>query len=658
MNFRQIHLDFHTSEKIEKIGSEFDKKQFQSMLKLGHINSITLFSKCHHGWAYHESEANEMHPGLSFDLLSAQLEACREIGVKTPIYISAGFDEKAAVKHPEWLARRIDERLYWEADFMHPGFHRLCMNSPYLDYLLEQIKEVCVKFKPDGIFLDIVDVLPCYCGNCLRELRSQGLDPHNEENIMALARKTHLNYLKRVRETIDSVIPGLPVFHNSGHVYRGDREREAYNSHYELESLPTGGWGYDHLPMSARYVWQLGKDYLSMTGRFHESWGEFGGFKHINALRYEASLAAALGAKFSIGDQMHPYGSLDKAVYSIIGDVYSELEQKEPWLDGVTPLADIGLLSCEAVNYKKAGYSYTDSNSSDYGALRILQEGNYLFDVIDKESDFSKYKLIILPDEIRIDGQLKDKLCEFTNNGGKLLASGESGLDENKDDFVFDFGVKYIGKNEFKPNYLYPLFNVKDLGVSAFVCYCEGEHVELNGGVELAKNENSFFNRTSEHFCSHHHSPASKTFSGVGIAEGKDGIYVSWKLFSEYYKIGSLFAKNVMHHLIEKILGSEKTITTNLPAQGIVTVMNQKAMNRYIIHLLYAPAVRRGEKSDVIEDLPTVCDTTVSFKTDKPIKNVYFAPQNHSADYELSDDGVLSVKVESFKCHRMIVVEY
>ena len=140
MNFRQIHLDFHTSEKIDKIGSEFDKKQFQSMLKLGHINSITLFSKCHHGWAYHKSEANEMHPGLSFDLLSAQLEACREIGVKTPIYISAGFDEKAAVKHPEWRARRIDERLYWETDFMHPGFHRLCMNSPYLDYLLEQIK--------------------------------------------------------------------------------------------------------------------------------------------------------------------------------------------------------------------------------------------------------------------------------------------------------------------------------------------------------------------------------------------------------------------------------------------------------------------------------------------------------------------------------------
>ena len=47
MNFRQVHLDFHTSEKIDGIGSRFDKKQFQNALKKGHIESITLFSKCH-----------------------------------------------------------------------------------------------------------------------------------------------------------------------------------------------------------------------------------------------------------------------------------------------------------------------------------------------------------------------------------------------------------------------------------------------------------------------------------------------------------------------------------------------------------------------------------------------------------------------------------
>ena len=37
-----------------------------------------------------------MHPGLDFDLLGAQIEAAHEIGVKTPVYLSAGLDEKTA----------------------------------------------------------------------------------------------------------------------------------------------------------------------------------------------------------------------------------------------------------------------------------------------------------------------------------------------------------------------------------------------------------------------------------------------------------------------------------------------------------------------------------------------------------------------------------
>lgn len=82
MNTRQVHLDFHTSEKLQGIGSCFSKEQFQHALITGHVNSITVFAKCHHGWAYFPSEANEMHPGLKFDLLKAQIEAAHEINVK------------------------------------------------------------------------------------------------------------------------------------------------------------------------------------------------------------------------------------------------------------------------------------------------------------------------------------------------------------------------------------------------------------------------------------------------------------------------------------------------------------------------------------------------------------------------------------------------
>jgi hypothetical protein len=62
LRFRQIHLDFHTSEKIPGVGSKFKAEQFQEMLKLGHVDSVTLFSKCHHGMSYHDTQVGVRHP--------------------------------------------------------------------------------------------------------------------------------------------------------------------------------------------------------------------------------------------------------------------------------------------------------------------------------------------------------------------------------------------------------------------------------------------------------------------------------------------------------------------------------------------------------------------------------------------------------------------
>ena len=71
--YRQVHLDFHTSECIEGIGSRFSRENFRAALIAGHINSITLFSKGHHGWSYHPTQVNLPHPHLCCDLLDEQL---------------------------------------------------------------------------------------------------------------------------------------------------------------------------------------------------------------------------------------------------------------------------------------------------------------------------------------------------------------------------------------------------------------------------------------------------------------------------------------------------------------------------------------------------------------------------------------------------------
>lgn len=85
MRFRQVHLDFHTSPLIPGIGEKFNKKEWQRTLLDAAVDSITLFACCHHGYAYYNTKVGCRHPNLNFDLLRAQVDACREIDVKTPI---------------------------------------------------------------------------------------------------------------------------------------------------------------------------------------------------------------------------------------------------------------------------------------------------------------------------------------------------------------------------------------------------------------------------------------------------------------------------------------------------------------------------------------------------------------------------------------------
>lgn len=654
MRFRQVHLDFHTSEKIEGIGKNFSKENFQQMLKKGHVDSITLFSKCHHGYAYHPSEANVMHPHLDFDLLQAQIEAAHEIGVKTPVYLSAGNDERIARENPGWTLRDEDGAVPWGGSFLRPEYHPLCMNTPYLEILVKQVEEVVRNYDADGIFLDIAGVKPCYCNNCIHDIVERGKDPRDKDAVQEQAEIVYKRYCDAMRAAVDKYKPGLPLFHNGGHITRGRRDLAFVNTHLELESLPTGGWGYDHFPLSARYSQALGLEFLGMTGKFHKSWGEFGGYKHPNALRYEVALSIANGAHCSIGDQLHSDGMMDEATYTLIGAAYGELEQKEKWCSDADNVADIAILSVEAALGRDGEKK---SNVCDAGATRMLLEGGYLYDIIDLESDFDKYKVIILPDKITVDDKLAGLLNKYIANGGKIIASGVSGLDKDEKEFVLDLGVSYKGKCEFNPTYMRPKFEPKSLVPTAFIMYSQAREVEATDAEILATRENPYFNRDFLHFCSHYHAPNNKVDAGPAMTRNRNGIYIAYDIFSEYATEASIILKESVHYALELLLGNGKTLVTNLPAQGVVTIQEQKGEKRYVNHLLYATPVQRGEGICVVEDIVPLYNVDVSVKLDKKIKNVYLAPQMQSIDFE-QKDGRVCYTVEKLDCHQMVVLDY
>ncbi len=658
MKFRQVHLDFHTSEEIKNIGAAFDKEEFKAALRAGHVDSITLFSKCHHGWSYHPTEKGEMHPNLSFDLLSAQLEAAKEAGVHTQVYISAGLDEKMARKHPEWVIRKKNEETTWAPNFSVPGYHRLCFNSPYLDYLLGQIEEAAGRFECDGIFLDIAGVVPCYCQNCVRTMRGRGLDPYDDKNAAALAKEVYLNYTAKVRGAVDKYKKNLPVFHNGGHVIRGQRDVFLTNSHFELESLPTGDYGYEHFPLSAAYVRRFNKEYLGMTGKFHTAWGENGGFKHPNALRYEVALNCVYGAASSIGDQLHPSGAADPVTYEIIGAAYSELEKKEKYIKNLKFITDIALLSSEAVMsyYNETQFSGDMdimSNAADEGALRILHEGKYLFDVIDTETDFTGYKLIILPDDILLDKLLLKKLEAYIKSGGKVLATGKSGLSKDGGTYPKEFGAEYLGCADMCPDYIRPKFPLKSMNSSSFVMYSGGVRVKNRNGKCIAFRQNPYFKRTVLHFSSHKHAPADPDSAEDGIIITDSTALIPWNIFTDYRLSGGLAAKEITEHVIDLLLGESKSVETNLPSGGIVSLAKQG--NRTVCQLLYALPVKRGNGIEIIEDITPLYNVEIKIKSDKRPLSIYSVQSDCELKYEYAN-GKIMLTLPKLNNHEIIVI--
>lgn len=670
LRFRQIHLDFHTSPYIPAIGTAFNKQKWQATLKAGHVNSVTCFAVCHHGWSYYNTEVGERHPHLDFDLLRAQFEACKEIDVNVPIYLTAGVNNWASEKHPEWREIGYDGRyLGWAQNITDAGFHTMCFNSPFLDFLCEQIREVARLFPNcDGLFYDIISQNQCCCKWCLKSMDEYGLDATSEQDRQTHAKIVLEKYYQRTTAASKALNPDMPVFHNSGHVTRGNRDILKYFSHLELESLPTGGWGYDHFPMGAKYCTNLDHDFLGMTGKFHTTWGEFGGFKHPNALRYECAAMIAYNAKCSIGDQLHPCGELDESTYKLIGAAYKEVAAKEAWCTDVTSVADIAVVSSVAVNPAQPREA-----DSDIGVTRILLESHMLFDIIDAEMDFAKYAMLILPDDVMINKKLQASLDTYLAQGGKLFLTGRSGLNADETEFLFNVGATLTGISEFSPDYILPVDELRsDFIDTPSVCYTRSYRIKVTDGESLGDIYDPYFNRSYKHFCSHQHSPNKLEPSGFACGVMKNQIiYLAHPVFTMYRGYGAVAVKEYIVKCIKKLLGDDLTLTTNLPSTARVTLNEQIAENRTILHLLNADTVLRGGpltlsggnlshagRIEVIEELLPLHNTAVTLKSTRPVKSITLEPQGKKLDFEQLDNKVIKINIDKFTCHQMVVLNH
>jgi hypothetical protein len=660
---RQIHLDFHTSEHIPDVGTKFDKKQFQQALKVGRVNWINIFAKCHHGWSYYPTDVGQVHPSMvaDLDLLGQQIEACHEIGVRAPIYYTVGWSANDAEEHPEWCVRQEDgsiNALFWDFEAKpddgrpYTSWKFLCPSGDYLNLMLEQTVEICERYPVDGFWYDITNGPICYCQSCRQGMAAEGVDRGNLDEVIAYNSRKWQHFMSECNRVVRNYHPEATFFYNGTTIlYANPVMRDTtsrlfdFNTQQELEDLPTTWGGYDKFPLRSKFFHNTAKPIIAMSGKFHTSWGEFGGFKHPDALRYEVAAMIAFGAGCNFGDQLHPGGEMDMATYRNIGLAFEYVEQIEAYGVGGRPVSNLGLW-------------FSGVEDDDEGVARMLLETQKDFLVVEPEADLSNYDVIILPGAACLTEDQAEKLNVFAQNNGGLLILGESALDRQKQKFLVDVGATYIGPANFDEDYLLVGETLGEgLVSSPFFNYEAALRVQPDGDAEvLAAIREPYFNRTYAKYCSHRNTPDQLAAAKhPGALRKGNVVFLPHRLGKLYFEHGARLHRDLFSNALG-LIQQDPMVKTELPSAGRISLLHQPDENRYVAHLLYGPALQRGYCL-VIEDLVPLFDVPLEVRVPQRINKVYLAPSKQTLTVE-QVDGAVKVIVPELRCHQAVVFEY
>ena len=642
---RQVHLDFHTSEHIPGIASDFDARTFAKTVKEAHISSITLFARCHHGWIYYPSKhyPELIHPHLkNKNLLFDQIKALHDLGIKAPVYITIQWDHHTAFTKPEWLIRKLDGS-HEGSPFTEPGFYQsLCVNTGYKDFVRSQTEEVCELLGQDldGIFFDIVGIRPCYCAVCLPAMKKEGIKVNDEDAVRGFAKATIEAFKQNMSAMVRKYKKDCGIFYNAGHIGPCTRDSAEAYSHFELESLPSGGWGYQHFPITARYARKLGKDCMGMTGKFHTQWGDFHSLKNQAALEFEVFRMLSYGFAASIGDQIEPRGVLNNATYSLISKVYGPFMEREEWARPSKALSEAALFTSESHHVE---HKIPDDI---LGAAQLLEELAIQFDILDETMDFNQYKLVIFPESFRPAFDFSKKLEQYIASGGSVIACGKALLSsDNK--FPPLFTVEYKAENDFFPDFIIAQGDLaKDLEEgNEYVIYQQGEKIKAEKEKTILWAHAPYFPRKGEFFCSHRYTPSKRGEPYPAAVKNGNLIYFCHPIFSQYRNNAPRWCKTLISNAIDLLL-PKRLVRHDGPSTLMVSLLEQAEKKRYTLHLLSYIPVRKSATIDIIEEPTVLRNINLKFNLPKSITRAILVPEGK--ELPINNGSVLIPEINGY----------
>ncbi len=265
---------------------------------------------------------------------------------------------------------------------------------------------------------------------------------------------------------------------------------------------------------------------------------------------------------------------------------------------------------------------------------------------------------MIIPSQQCLTDNQWQKINDWVKRGGKLIVFGEGAMDQSGKKFALDMGVDYLGTSAFNFDFTVVKPELgKDVVSTPFLNYEPALLTKPTTATALAAIREPYFNRTWEKYSGHRATPYKLEDSAYpAVVKNGNVIFFAHKLDQMYYSSAVRLHRQMVSNAIDMLYQSPNLKVKNLQSCGRVSFLKQEKENRYVAHLLYAPALQRGDVQ-VIEDFVPISGVEIEVNVPEKVKHVYQIPDGKKLSFSKSGN-VLKIKVPTFTMHTGIVMEY
>jgi len=447
---RVLQFNFEDEE-----GFGVDKIRGRDIVELAEkigANTIAFFARDAWGRAFYNSRIMRKIEKLGKrDLLKELVEEASKRGIAVIPMVGHTTNPELYSKHPEWAQRRPDGSLITmdtdpaKAPRNKPTWPLLCLNSPFLDFVKNEAGEV-LDYGVQGVFLDSFRYMPdedraCFCSYCkeaflkekgdaLSVTRDRNSRKYKEifewrlmVNVKAIAKLSE--YVKKRGKIL--------VYNNHPLGWRGRANSIAELAKEHVDVFFAECSETDYQPPG--FIAEMVKLTRALTGK--PVWASRNSFHMALTSSQTTEIAIRQGLREAFAGGGWPLFLVFASTFlsgldlEPVKQVFEEVKVLEEYMQDAKPLPYVAVVfSNRSRDWSDLPSSHiTDSYRGFYYAL--MSNGypvNYVSDTCLDEGGFKEYKAVVLANVQSISKRAVNRLKEFSDRGGGLIATYVTGI--------------------------------------------------------------------------------------------------------------------------------------------------------------------------------------------------------------------------------------